>query len=139
VKGNKVWLIAAAAVYVLSFSVNLGGAWFEYTSPSVWNVLTSLLYLIFWVSFTLCARSAGRLRCGRIAAALTLAGAILALIARTPNAWFFLIPALALTPLTAIPMYGLRAFFSWDVLYLLTALLGGLWLIWMMMKKEESP
>lgn len=128
--GNLLWLLGAAAVYALCFMANLAGAWFEYNSPSIWNLLASLTYLAFWAAFTLCARSRpGRMRAARIVAALTLAGGILGLIARTPNAWLFMLPALALTPLTAVPMYGLRMFFTWNLLYTLCGLLGGLWLI----------
>lgn len=138
-KERKLWLIGAAAGYGLCFVANLGGAWFEYNSPTVWNLLASLTYLAFWAAFTACARNRpGRLRTAKIVAALTLAGGVIALVARAPISWFLIIPALALTPLTAIPMYGLRMFFSWNVLYMLTGLLGGLWLIWLLWKKEDA-
>jgi len=137
--GNKRWLLGAAAVYGLCFAANLAGAWFEYHSPTVWNLLASLIYLAFWVVFTVCARNRpGRLRTAKILAGLTLVGGVIALMARTPISWFLIIPALALTPFTAIPMYGLRMFCSWNVLYMVTGLLGGLWLIWLLWKKEGA-
>ena len=138
--GNKKWLLSAVAVYALCFAANLAGAWFEYNSPSGWNLLASLTYLIFWLAFTVCARNRpGRLRTAKIIAALTLAGGLLGLMARAPISWLLIVPAIALTPFTAIPMYGLRMFCSWNVLYMLTGLLGGLWLIWLAWQRKERP
>ena len=134
---NLIWLLSAAALYLLCFAVNLGGAWWEYNAASLWNFLVSVVYILFWVLFTADARgSRGRTRAANVIAVLTLIGGLLGLVARAPNAWFALIPALALTPLTAVPMYGLRMLFSWNMTYMLTGLLGGLWLIWLTWKKR---
>ena len=62
---------------------------------------------------------------------------MLGLMARAPISWLLIVPAIALTPFTAIPMYGLRVFCSWNVLDMLTGLLGGLWLIWLAWQRKE--
>ena len=130
-KGNKLWLLAAAALYALCFAVNLGGAWFEYGPATGWNLLVSLIYPIFWAAFTGCARRVpGRLRAAGVMAALTLLAGVFGLLARsTRAASLFMVPALLLAPLSAVPLYGLRCFLSWDLLYALCALMGGLWLL----------
>ena len=134
---NRIWFLSAVALYALCFAVNLGGAWWEYSPAAIWNFLVSVAYILFWVLFTADAgTSRGRTRVANVVAVLTLIGGLLGLVARAPNAWFALIPALALTPLTAVPMYGLRMLFSWNMTYMLTGLLGGLWLIWLTWKKR---
>ena len=133
---NRIWFLSAVALYALCFAVNLAGAWWEYNSAAIWNFLVSVAYILFWILFTAdTGTSRGRRRVANVVAVLTLIGGLLGLVARAPNAWFALIPALALTPLTAMPMYGLRMLFSWNMTYMLTGLLGGLWMIWLTWKK----
>lgn len=125
-KGNKIWFLAAAVLYALILAVNLGGAWMG--DPADWeNGAATAVYLLLWAVFTAKA-SPKSLRLARVVAVLTLVGAVLGLMARAQN-WLFTIPALLLTPLTAVPMYGLRLVCSWNMTYAVTALLAGMWLL----------
>jgi len=134
---NRLWLLAAAALYAVCFAVNLAGAWFEYQSATVWNLLVSLTYLLFWTAFTASiGPSRGRRQAARAVALLTMVGGLLGLLMRGGGFWLLLIPALCLTPFTALPLYGLRMFVSWDMIYLLAGLLGGLWLLYLVWKKH---
>ena len=135
---NHLWLLGAVALYAACFAVNLAGAWFEYQSATGWNLLVSLTYILFWVLFTKDARgSRGRTRTVTIVAALTLVGALCGLMMRGGGFWLLLIPAICLTPFTALPLYGLRMFVSWDMIYLLAGLVGGLWLLYLTWKKPQ--
>lgn len=135
---NRLWLLGAVVLYAACFAVNLAGAWFEYQSATVWNLLVSLTYLLFWALFTKDAcDSRGRTRAATIVAGLTLVGALFGLLLRGGGFWLLLIPAICLTPFTALPLYGLRMFVSWDMIYLLAGLLGGLWLVYLFWKQPR--
>ena len=135
---NRLWLLGVIALYAACFAVNLAGAWFEYGPATGWNLLTSLVYILFWVLFTKDARgSRGRTRAATVVAVLTLVGALCGLLMRGGGFWLLLIPAFCLTPFTALPLYGLRMFCSWDMVYLLAGLLGGLWLLYLIWKKPQ--
>lgn len=137
-KKSRLWLLGAVILYATCFAFNLAGAWFEYGPATGWNLMITLSYILFWVLFTRDARgSRGRTRVASIVAALTLLGGMIALMARAPVSWLLVIPALALTPFSGLPMYGLRVFCSWNVTYMLTGLMGGLWLMYLIWKGRD--
>ena len=123
------WGIGAAAVMLGCFLVNVGGAWWEYGPATGWNLLATAVYVLFWCVFTRGAgTSPGRVRAVQVMAALSLLAAVLALLTRAASAGIWMVPALLLAPLSAVPMYGLRCFLGWDGVYGLCALLSALWL-----------
>lgn len=137
-KKSRLWLLGAVALYAACFAVNLAGAWFEYQSATVWNLLVSLIYILFWTAFTASigpSRGCRQVAC--LVSALTMVGGLFGLLLRGGGFWLLLIPAVCLTPFTALPLYGLRMFVSWDMIYLLAGLAGGLWLLYLIWKKPQ--
>lgn len=138
-KNSLCWGVGAAAVLLACFLVNAGGAWWEYGPVTPWNLLTTLGYLTFWGVFTRGAAShPGRLRIVRGMAALSLLASLTALLVRLGAGDLWTVPALLLAPLSAVPMYGLRCFLSWDALYGLCAALSALWLAYGLIQRKKG-
>lgn len=121
-------LLSVPAVYALCCAVNLGDAWMG-GRAELRHLAASALYVVFWAVFTFASRaSRGMLRLCQLAAALTLGAGVTGLLARVLSFAPLLIPALLLSPLSSVPMFGLRRFLEWEGLEVVTVLLSGVWL-----------
>ena len=126
---KRLLLLAAPVILVGCCAVNLGNAWYS-SDPEWYNVLTTAVYLLFWLSFTIAApRSAFMTKCCLAMSILTLCAAVTGLLVRGPGWDIFTLPAVLLTPFSTLSLYGLYHFTdSWVVMELISAALSLLWL-----------
>ena len=123
------WILAAAAVSFLSICVNLGGAWMG--DPARWEhaVITGV-YVLFWLVFTLAARTRPTLaKCCVAMAALTLLTTVMRLLVTVGGLDLLMLPALLFTLFFSVPLYGLRFLGGWTALDVTVLTVSILWLI----------
>ncbi|MBQ8508376.1 MAG: zf-HC2 domain-containing protein [Clostridia bacterium] len=119
-------IVAALAVIIACFAVNLGGAWMG-GPATVGQFAATIGYIVFWGVFCWAVRRFRTLvKFSLIMSAISFVGALWALICRlTDSGW--ILDAL-LTALTSVPFYGLRWFLGWDETYAAAAVISAVWL-----------
>lgn len=128
---TALWFLAAFAVSLLSIFVNLGGAWMG--DPARWeHAAVTAVYILFWLVFTLCARSRSpMLKCCAAMAVLTLFTAVIRLLVHAGGLDILMLPALLFTLLFSVPLYGLRVLpLGWTGLDLLVLAVSLFWLLY---------
>lgn len=128
---SPLWFLAAAAVSILSIGVNLGGAWWG--DPARWeHAVVTVLYLLFWLIFTVTARSCPpMLKCCVAMATLTAVTCVVRLMEYAGGVDVLMLPALLLTLLFSVPLYGLRFLpLSWTAMDTAVLVLSSLWLLY---------
>ena len=125
---KRLFVFSAPVVCILCCAVNLGSAYFGYT-PKWYHILTTALYVLFWLAFTLQARRSRFMTkvCLFMSCAM-LCAAVAGLGVRALDWEFLTIPAILLTPFSSLPMYGVCALTSWTGLELVSLTLAIPWL-----------
>lgn len=128
---SPLWFLAAAAVSILSIGVNLGGAWWGDPARGEHAAVT-VLYLLFWLIFTVTARSCPpMLKCCVVMSALTAVTCVVRLMEYAGGLDVLMLPALLLTLLFSVPLYGLRFLpLSWTVMDTAVLAASILWLLY---------
>ena len=126
---SSLWLPGVAVVFGLSLYANIGGAWMGDPARGT-HLAATAVHLLFWVTFTLTARSPGRFKVCLFMSALTLFTAVIRLLVHAAGLDFLMLPALLFTLLFSVPLYGLRCFMGWTALDALTGVLSLIWLIY---------
>ena len=126
---SALWLPGTAVVFGLCLYVNIGGAWMGDPARGI-HLAATALYLLFWASFTLTARSSGRCKTCLFMSTLTLFTAVIRLLVHAAGLDFFMLPALLFTLFFSVPLYGLRFFMGWTTLDALTGVLSLIWLVY---------
>ena len=123
------WSLAAAAVTVCCFSVNLGGAWYGGPAHPA-NLFMTFLYTVFWAGFSFEFRTSPIAARAVFGLSLITFFSSMASLTYSLFRWNILfLPAAVLAVFSAVPMYGLRFLFQWTGVYDVSALLSFCWLV----------
>jgi len=124
-----------AAVTVLCFAANLGGAAFG-NPADAWQLALTLLYAAVWGVFSV--RFSDRPFCAKAAflfSLLTFISALSSLFCRLTDSGFII--AALLSVFASVPFYGLRFFMDWTGLYATVFLLAAAWLAFTFQKLKR--
>lgn len=126
VLGGAVWLLMAVVISLYSFLVNGGGAWMG--DPGLMrNFIATLVFLGFWLGFSVFnRRSRGMVCCGLVISALLFLSALGGVLW---GQWKISTLLMLLSPLTGVPLYGLRMFWGWNETYLAGLLFAAVLLV----------
>lgn len=121
-------IIIALAVMIACLGINVGGA-FEGSPANVGELITTILYCIFWGVFTVVSRHIGPLvTTSFVISLLSTISAINGLVWRLLGEGGFI--AAFISIFTSIPFYGFRFFMGWTELYAVASVLSLGWLIY---------
>lgn len=125
---KRVLIAAVPVVCVICCAVNLGGAYFS-SVPDWYHILTTGVYVLFWVIFTALAhRSRFMTGCCVFFSCAMLCAAVTGIGVRTLRWDILTIPAVVLTPFSTLPMYGVSRFADWTGMELVSLALALPWL-----------
>ena len=121
-------IIVALAVMIACLVINVGGA-FEGGPAHIGELITTILYCIFWGVFTVTSRHIGPLvTTSFVISLLSTISAINGLVWRLLGEGGFI--AAFISIFTSIPFYGFRYFMGWTALYAVASVLSIGWLIY---------
>lgn len=121
-----VGIILTIAVETCCFIVNAGRAWWG-DPAHIHELLMTILYILFWVAFTMVSLKYTQLRkIVFVISLLTFISSVCSLIFSLTGG--FIIEAL-LSIFVSVPFYGLRFFMGWTELYVIAVVLSIIWLI----------
>lgn len=121
-------IIIALAVMIACLGINTGGA-FEGGPANIGELITTILYCIFWGVFTVVSRHIGPLvTTSFVISLLSAISAINGLVWRLLGEGGFI--AAFISIFTSIPFYGFRYFMGWTSLYAVASVLSLGWLIY---------
>ena len=131
-------LLLALLVVVCTFLVNTGGAWWG-DRANVWELLMTLIYLAFWIVFTIVSSKYVQLaKIVFVFSLMTFISSVCAIIFSIKGGFVI---AVILSALASVPFYGLRFFMNWTGVYVCAVIVSTVWVgfaWWNLRKLKDS-
>ena len=135
VRRNIIGIIIALAAMISCFVINTGSAW-QGGPAEVYNLIVTMLYIVFWSAFSFLSRKYEPLiSTSFVISLITLLSSLAGLIARVSGGGGFVTALLSI--FSSAPFYGLRFFMGWTGLYAVSSVLSVGWLACTLLMKRR--
>jgi len=121
-------IVIAAAAMISCIVINVGGAW-EGGAATAGELITTVIYLIFWGGFSVASRKYALFaNISFVVSLLTAISSVNALFWNLTGRGGFTSAIISI--FTSVPFYGLRYFMEWRGLYITAAIISLIWLVY---------